>query len=159
MASIQVSATVDSQAPDSSRCPGCQQRDAAIRELQELVGTLRGRVRHLKKQLRQQRERSGRNSTNSSMPPSSNPLDARRPKTTKKSSGRKRGGQPGHPPTNPPLLPLERLTVAPTLCVPKTCAHCQASLSGKDDNPECHQVIELPPMLPEIREWQLHSLT
>jgi transposase len=92
------------------------------------------------------------------MPPSSNPLDARRPKTTKKSSGRKRGAQPGHPPTNPPLLPLERLTAPPILCVPKTCEHCQASLSGKDDNPECHQVIELPPMLPEIREWQLHSL-
>ena len=90
---------------------------------------------------------------------SSNPPDAPRPKTDKKPSERKRGAQPGHPPTNPPLLPPERLSAPATVCVPTTCGHCQAPLSGKDDCPDFHQVIELPPLLPEIREWQLHSLT
>jgi transposase len=159
VASIQVSAISDSKVPDGSRCPGCQKRDAAIRELQELVGSQRRRIRYLEKQLGQLRERNGRNSSNSSMPPSSNPPDARRPKTDKKPSGRKRGAQPGHPPTNPPLLPPERLSAPPTVCVPTTCAHCQAPLSGKDDCPDFHQVLELPPLLPDIREWQLHRLT
>jgi transposase len=159
VASTQASTTVDTKARDGSRCPGCQERDALIRELREVVGDLRQRLRHCQQQLRQQQERSGRNSSNSSMPPSQNPLDAPRPKTTKKPSGRKRGGQPGHPPTNPGLLPLEDLTEPPIVSVPETCERCQAPLAGTGDYPDCHQVIDLPPMVLEAREYQCHRLT
>lgn len=159
MASTQASPAVDSRPRSGPRCPGCQERDAQIRELQELVGNLRRRLRHCQRELQQQRERSGRNSTNSSIPPSRNPVDAPRPQTSKKPSGRSRGAQPNHPPTNPGLVPLEELTEPPTVCLPETCAQCQAPLSGTDPYPQCHQVIELPPLTPEICEYQRHSLS
>jgi transposase len=158
MASTQSSATVD-KAPESSRCPGCQERDARIRELDQCVAKLQQRLRQTQEQLRQQRERNGRNSSNSSMPPSTNPLDAPTPKTAKKSSGRQRGAQPGHPPTHPGLLPLEDLSEPPLVCVPESCAQCRAPLSGTDPYPHCHQVIELPPIAVQAHEYQCHKLT
>lgn len=144
--------TEKNNGPDASRCPGCQARDATIR-------TQRQRIKDLERQLAAARERNGRNSTNSSLPPSQNPIDARKPATAKKPSGRKRGGQPGHPPTNPGLIPPEELTEPPIPCIPKTCEHCQAKLSGSDDQPSQHQVIELPPIDPEVREYLRHRLT
>jgi transposase len=159
VANTQASAPVDSQARNGSRCPGCQERDALIRDLRQRVRDLSQCLRQSQQQLRQQRERNARNSSNSSMPPSQNPLDAPRPKASKKPSGRQRGGQPGHPPTNPGLVPLEELSEPPTVCLPQTCAQCQAPLTGTDPYPRCHQVIELPSLVPEIREYQCHCLT
>lgn len=159
MASTQASATVDHQTRDGSRCPGCQERDRLIGELRQQLHDLRQRLRRCQQQLRQQRERSGRNSSNSSIPPSSNPVDAPRTKTPKEPSGRHRGGQPRHPPTNPGVMPPEALTEPPLVCRPETCAHCQAPLTGTDEDPHCHQVIELPPLVPEVREYHCHSLT
>jgi transposase len=140
------------------RCPGCQERDITISKLQQQVASLRQGNKQLKAQLEQEQERRGRNSSNSSRPPSSDPPDAPKPKTAKKPSGRQRGGQPGHPPTNPGLIPLEELTEPPIACIPNKCQHCQATLSGHDDMPTCHQVIELPPLVPEVREYQRHLL-
>lgn len=159
MVSIQASAAINTKAGAGSRCPGCQERDARIEQLQQQLRKVRQRLRHKEQQLRQQRERSGRNSSNSSMPPSSNPPDAPPPKTRKEPSGRNRGGQPGHPPTNPGLFPLEDLSAPPIPCVPHACEHCQAPLSGSDPRPACHQVIELPAIDPDIREYQRHLLT
>jgi transposase len=140
------------QATDASRCPGCQRRDATI-------VSLRQRIRDLERRLQRERERSGRNATNSSLPPSQNPVDAPKPGNGKKSSGRQRGGQPGHPPTDPGWIPLEELSEPPIVCIPQTCGHCHAKLSGTDEVPVCHQVIELPPIVPEIREYHRHLLT
>jgi transposase len=159
VASTQASAPVDSQTRNGSRCPGCQERDALIGELRQRVRDLSQRLKQSQQELRQVRECNARNSSNSSIPPSQNPLDAPRPKTTKKPSGRKRGGQPGHPPTNPGLVPLEELSEPPTVCLPATCAQCQTPLTGADAYPQCHQVIELPALTPEIREYQCHRLT
>jgi len=92
------------------------------------------------------------------MPPSSNPPDAPAAKARKKPSGRKRGAQPEHPPTNPGRFPVETLSEPPITCIPNTCAHCQAPLSGSDSMPLRHQVIELPPIQPEIREYQRYTL-
>lgn len=151
VASTKTSPT-QSNGPSASRCPGCQERDATIAKL-------RHQVKDLKEQLQQERERRRGNASNSSLPPSQNPLDAPKPETAKKPSGRQRGGQPGHPPTDPDLLPLEQLTEPPIACIPDTCAHCQAALSGHDDDPSIHQVIELPPLSPEVREYHRHTLT
>jgi transposase len=139
-------------ASGASRCPGCQERDARIAKL-------RRQIKDLKLQLRRLRERSGRNASNSSTPPSQNPLDAPKPKTSKKPSGRKRGGQPGHAPTDPGLIPLEELSEPPIACLPDTCEHCQAPLAGTDACPSRQQVIDLPPIVPDVREYQRHSLT
>lgn len=159
MASTQASPATSTKATDGPRCPGCQERDAIIEKIQRQLREVRQRLRQANQQLRQQCERNGRNSSNSSMPPSSNPPDAHPPKTRKEPSGRNRGAQPGHPPTNPGLFLPEDLSEPPIACVPQTCAHCQAPLSGSDSRPLRHQVIELPPIEPEIREYQRHLLT
>jgi transposase len=140
-----------STATSGPRCPGCQERDATIAEL-------RRRLTQTEREAQALRERVGRNAGNSSMPPSANPPDAPKAKPGKKRSGRKRGGQPGHPPANRPLLPPEQLTEPPIACIPHTCEHCAAALSGTDPWPFLHQVIELPPITPEIREYQRHVL-
>jgi transposase len=144
------SATTNGQR--SPRCPGCQERDATIARLEQ-------ENKGLKEQLRQERERHGANASNSSLPPSQNPLGAPKPTARKKPSGRPRGGQSGHPPTAPGLLPQDQLTEPVIACVPKTCAHCQTALSGYDAMPTIHQVIELPPSTPEVREYHRHTLT
>lgn len=152
MASTKTSPATPRNGPSAPRCPGCQQRDGTIAKLQQ-------EVKDLEQKLQNEREGRRCNATNSSVPPSQNPLGAPKPNTAKKPSGRRRGGQPGHPPTDPGLFPLDQLTEPPIACIPQTCAHCQAALTGRDDDPAIHQVIELPPLTPEVREYQRHTLT
>jgi transposase len=152
VASTQASAAVNGQCQQRSSCPGCQERDA-------LIAKLRQQLRHCREQLRQLRDANGRNSTNSSIPPSQNPLQAPKPKTAKKPSGRRPGGQPGHADTSPGIIPPELVTEPPIVCVPPTCRHCQAPLTNCDDLVAIHQVVELPPIVPEVREYHCHSST
>ena len=42
--------------------------------------------------------------------------------------------------------------------IPPACATCGGSLSGQDSHPHRHQVIELPPVKPEVVEYRLHGL-
>lgn len=42
--------------------------------------------------------------------------------------------------------------------IPPACDACGASLSGEDSHPHRHQVIELPPVKPEVVEYRLHGL-
>jgi transposase len=42
--------------------------------------------------------------------------------------------------------------------IPPACDACGASLSGQDSHPHRHQVIELPPVKPEVVEYRLHGL-
>jgi transposase len=148
---------VDTRARADSRCPGCQERDAIIENLREHLRLTSQKLRQAKQQLQEQGERC--NSSNSSVPPSSNPPDAPRPQSHRPRSGRKRGAQPDHPPTNRGLFPAAELSEAPIPSVPTVCEHCQAPLTGSDPRPQRHQVIELPPIRPEIREYQRHLLT
>jgi transposase len=132
---------------DASTCPGCRVRDARIAELEQRVAALEARL--------------GTNSSNSSVPPSANPLGAAKP-VVKKKSKRRRGGQPGHPPHLKQLLPPERVKkVVPF--VPRSCAHCAASLplepSPHDPPPTRFQTIELPPVTTIVLEYQGHSRT
>lgn len=139
---------------DVPACAGCRERDARIAALERRVAELEALVRDLLAKL-------GRNSANSSTPPSANPLGAPKP-VVKKKSRRRPGGQPGHPPHLKELLPPER--VKDTLeFVPERCECCDAALprrSGpKDPAPTRHQVIELPPMLAIVTEYQGHART
>jgi transposase len=135
-------------------CPGCRERDALVAALLERTRALEERVRDLEARL-------GQNATNSSLPPSANPLGAPKP-VVKPKSRRRPGGQPGHPPRLKQLLPAERVQ-ATFQFVPRQCRRCQAPLppqAGPDDPPPTrHQVIDLPPVVATVTEYQGHART
>src|SRR5438034_4318628 len=132
---------------DVSGCPGCRERDARIAELEKRIAVLEAR--------------SGANSSNSSLPPSANPLGAPKP-VVKQKSKRKRGGQRGHPPHRKELLPPERVDHLVPF-VPDHCEDCDAKLPAaagpKDPAPTRFQVVELPPVVAEVTEYQGHART
>ena len=100
--------------------------------------------------------RLNQDSTNSSKPPSSDPIGAKR-KPPVPPSKKRRGGQKGHPRRLRALVPPERVASV-TECKPTQCRRCGHSLSGEDAEPRRHQVAELPPIEPEVREYRLHRL-
>lgn len=128
-------------------CSGCVERDARIAELERRLNELEARLKT--------------NSTNSSTPPSANPLGAAAP-VTKKKSKRGRGGQPGHPPHLKQLLPPERVTRT-EMIVPKACDGCGSALpqaaGPSDPAPKRFQVVELPPIVVKVTEYQAHART
>jgi transposase len=139
---------------DVPACAGCRERDARIAALEQRVAELEALVRDLLAKL-------NINSSNSSTPPSVNPLGAPKP-VVKKKSRRRPGGQPGHPPHLKELLPPDRIKEI-FVFAPQRCAHCDAALpkqaGANDPPPTRQQVIELPPVLAEITEYQGHGRT
>jgi transposase len=139
---------------DIPRCPGCLARDARNAELERRVAELEALVRDLQARL-------GSNASNSSTPPSANPLGAPKP-VVKKKSRRRPGGQPGHPPHLKQLLPPERVRET-FVFVPQRCRKCQARLPQEagpnDPAPTRHQVVELPPVIAHVTEYQGHTRT
>jgi len=135
-------------------CPGCQQRDRRIAELEGRVADLEATVRDLLARL-------GQNSSNSSLPPSANPLNAP-PPVVKQPTGRKRGGQPGHPGSTRTLLPPDQVRQTINF-VPTTCQRCHAPLPAtagpQDPEPLRHQLIDLPPVTAYAIEYQAHGRT
>jgi transposase len=135
-------------------CPGCLERDQRIAALERRVAELEALARDLTARL-------GTNAANSSTPPSANPLHAPKP-VVKKKSRRRPGGQPGHPPHLKQLLPPERVQET-VVFVPRRCRKCQARLAAQagphDPTPTRHQVVELPPLLARVTEYQGHSRT
>jgi transposase len=136
-------------------CPGCQQRDRRIAELEGRVADLEGTVRDLLARL-------GQNSSNSSIPPSANPPQAP-PPVRKQPTGRQPGSQPGHPAHLRRRLPPERLTEPIRHALPDLCEACQDDLPsapGPDDpEPRWHQVVELPAIPVQVTEYQAHGRT
>jgi transposase len=128
-------------------CPGCRALEARVRELEAQVRDLLAKL--------------NTNASNSSTPPSANPLGAAKP-VQKPKSRRQRGAQPGHPPHLKQLLPPERVTQVRHFH-PDTCAHCHAPLprpaGPQDPEPKRFQVIELPPIVAEVTEYQAHART
>lgn len=120
-----------------------------IEELRRENERLRARIAELEEQLRA-------NSQNSSKPPSTDPIGIRRPRKPK--SSRRPGGQPGHPGAHRELLPPERVSRVRNRR-PPNCCHCGEPLRGDDPNPSIHQVVELPPVEPDVTEYRIHSLT
>jgi transposase len=55
------------------------------------------------------------------------------------------------------LVPAEDVDVMIPL-KPEQCARCQQPLVGDDPQPQRHQVLEIPPLRPEVTEYQLHQL-
>lgn len=112
---------------------------------------LRGRIEALEAKL-------GQDSSNSSKPPSSDPPGVKRkPPKAKRGRKRKRGGQPGHEGAQRELLPPEKVSRFRDVR-PKRCACCEEKLSGDDTEPVRHQVLEVPPVEPDVTEYRLHAL-
>ncbi len=136
-------------------CPGCQQRDRRIADLERRVAELEATVRDLLARL-------GQNASNSSLPPSANPPQAP-PPVRKQPTGRKPGGQPGHDAHLRQRLPAERLTEPTVHWVPDLCEVCHDDLpyapSADDPAPRWHQVVELPEIPVQVTEYQAHGRT
>jgi transposase len=132
---------------DAIGCPGCRERNARIAELEKRIAALEARL--------------GANSSNSSIPPSANPLGAPKP-VVKIKSKRKRGGQPGHRPHLKEWLPPERVDHLVPF-VPKHCEDCHAKLPAEpspgDPEPTRFQVVEVPPVVAKVTEYQGHART
>lgn len=137
---------------DWARTPSSVRRLVAA--LVERVARLEARIVEQDLEIARLREQVGKNSRNSSKPPSSDPPGAPtapQPKGSKK----KRGGQKGHIRHSRERLPADRVVH----CVPEACAHCEHLLEGRDPDPEWHQVVEVPVVLRDVTEYQLHCLT
>ncbi len=136
-----------------------EELEATIRKLQTEVEDLKGVLQQLQQQLAEARAKLGTNSSNSSLPPSSDRFHVkRRPPTPPDQPRKKRGAQAGHPQHQRPLVPPDQ--VRQTIpCLPPTCRRCGKPLTGTDPDPLRHQVAELPVVVPDVVEYQLHRLT
>jgi len=134
---------------DWQRTPSSVKR--LIRDLERRVTTLEEANRLLQEQL-------ATNSSNSSHPPSSDPPQTTTLRRRKKRSGRKRGAQPGHTGHTRKLLPVEQCQRVVEHYRPQ-CRNGGGQLTGEDDQPLRHQVIEVPPVAPHVEEHRLHRLT
>jgi transposase len=135
-----------------------EEQSQQIVALQTENQLLREQVAALQSENASLREQIQRNSGNSSQPPSQDQAKGfQQNHRPGKKEGRKRGGQPGHP-------GHERHLYDACDCVqvidhyPDSCARCGAPLNGSDAAPYRHQVVEIPPLLPEVVEHRFHEL-
>lgn len=110
---------------------------------------LQTRVSRIEEQLRQ-------NSQNSSKPPSQDGF-GKTASTEKEKAQKKRGGQPGHAGNQPKFYALSDGDVIENH-VPLVCPICGVELTGADPAPYRHQILEVPPLRPQITEHRLHQL-
>jgi transposase len=118
--------------------------------------TVRVVVRELLERVAQLEARLKQTSQNSSKPPSSDPPSAR-PRSTKAPTGRQAGGQPGHEGHGRKLKPQSEVDQIIDVR-PEKCGQCGTLLLGEDDEPERHQVTELPRIAPIVTEYRRHCL-
>ena len=128
---------------------------ALVLAQREEILLLREQVSALQKEISALREQVSKNSKNSSLPPSSDPPSVEKPK--RPSSGRKPGGQPGHQGGYRTLKPPDEVKEVISV-KPSTCKKCSHELSGDDSTPLRHQVTDIPPLVAETIEYQLHTL-
>jgi len=129
------------------------ERDARIAQLEAQVAELLARIEELEARL-------GQNSSNSNRPPSSDAPADRQARRGKAPSGRTRGGQPGHKGWKRELLPPEKVNRTRER-FPKRCRRrgCGKLLPRRPNGePLRHQVLEVPPIEPDVTEYRLHSV-
>ncbi len=149
----ELSQTVPEQMPFSA-----EEWEQTPKTVQEFVLSLVTRVAELESEVADLRERVNRHSGNSSQPPSSDGPDVSPKPHQSAKSGRQRGGQPGHQGTRRTLVPVEDVQAIHDL-TPEGCRHCGQVLEGTDPQPHRHQVTEIPPVVAEVTEYRLHTLT
>lgn len=117
-----------------------------------VVTVLSERLAYIEEQLKQ-------NSQNSSRPPSSDGLkQPNKPKARKKKNAPRCCTSDGRSSrTKRRLYPLEACSEVHRH-VPETCRHCGEQLTGEDERPYRHQILEIPTLRAYIIEHQLHQL-
>lgn len=126
--------------------------------LQDEVDSLKAQLTFMQKRVTELERRLAQNSANSSKPPSSDPPHNTPPPKTTGKSKRKPGAQPGHKPHWRELIPEDRVSRIISHR-PAKCHACGLPLTGIDPSPVRHQVIDLPPIVPDVTEHQCHALT
>ncbi|MCA1602055.1 MAG: IS66 family transposase [Acidobacteria bacterium] len=111
----------------------------------------------LKAEIAELRERLGQNSSNSSKPPSSDPPSYKSKLESEPKRRKKRGGQPGHQGQARTLRPVEEVDHVSELR-PSNCRQCGRRLRGEDQDPERHQVAEVPQAPVIVTEYRRHTL-
>ncbi|MGF1494725.1 MAG: IS66 family transposase [Microcoleaceae cyanobacterium] len=122
------------------------------KELKERLGKLEAQLSQLEERLKQ-------NSKNSSRPPSRDERECgkeEKKQNQSNKSGRKRGGQAGHK-GHQRYLYEEGSCQEVKNYYPQVCKSCGAELNGEDEAPYRHQVVELPPLKPQVTEHRLHQ--
>ena len=113
-------------------------------------------VRVLSERLWQLEEKVNQNSQNSSKPPSRDEFD--KPAQRKSQHQPPRRSKPSKRPRQVrKLYPIESCAHVHEV-IPEICSGCGAQLRGNDPHPHRHQVIELPPIVPQVYEYRLHQL-
>ena len=129
---------------------------AVLLRMDEQIQQLTARVAKQGEEIAELKRRLNRNSRNSSMPPSHDPPDAPRRKSSEP-SGRSQGAQSGHPGKGRKLLPIEAVDRVvehwPTHC---GCGHCFADGNEEAGEPARHQITELPEIAVCVTEHRLH---
>jgi len=125
-------------------------KDAYIQQLEAENATLKQRIQTLENRLEELERRLRMSSQNSSKPPSSD-----RPGTgvaLPQRRRKKRGARKGHPPHLRSLLPPEKVSRRIEL-VPEACLCGSVRLKETADEPLRHQVVDLPPIEPDVTEY------
>lgn len=132
-------------------------RDQRIAELEAENKELREQLRVALERIAVLERQTGRSSRNSSQPPSADTPEQRGERKKKGGSGRKPGGQPGHKARMRALLPPEKVTRIENH-FPPACSHCGDRLPRREcETPLIHQVVELPPIEPDVTEHRMHE--
>jgi len=124
--------------------------EAAPASIQMLVQVLSERLLVLE-------EKVNRSSQNSSKPPSTDGFGKGVKATGKGKKPPRESGGTTAPREARKLYPAADCRAVHEV-IPPACDTCGASLSGDDSHPYRHQVIELPPVKPEVVEYRLHGL-
>ncbi len=123
---------------------------------EQRIEQLENEQEELKKIIENLQEKVNCNSKNSSIPPSTEIVKPEKKKPTKKKK-RNRGGQKGHLGNSRELYPESQCKSVENH-KPDICKCCGEKLSGIDDNPYRHQIVEIPPIELDIVEHRLHQL-
>jgi transposase len=121
-------------------------KDAYIKQLEDRIIQLEKRIEELERLL-------GMNSRNSSKPPSSDPpgMSNEQPRHRRK----KRGARNGHQPHLRELMP-EKLVQKHIHLKPEACTCGSTNLEETDHEPLRHQVVDIPPIEPQVTEYVQH---
>ena len=119
------------------------------------VKKLNGQVAKLKKDNEKLRNKIHRkNSRNSSIPPSQDPNRKRTNYSLREKSGKKVGGQKGHPGHTLKMVREPDHTIKH---IPKICQQCGASLVTSSSFIKRRQVIDIPPITPQVTEHRVYQ--
>jgi len=121
-------------------------KDAYIKQLEDRIIQLEKRIEELERLL-------GMNSGNSSKPPSFDPpgMSNEQPRRRRK----KRGARNGHQPHLRELMP-EKFVKKHIHLKPQTCTCGSTNLEQTDQEPLRHQVVDIPPIEPQVTEYVQH---